>query len=227
MATQTAQSTQLNESISSTRLPSAQQIVTYYPTAKLDNPDPLHVKHYRAPYNINRRAKLSMFSSVLKQHNQILNYTVDKRFELVEKIEQACLNYTNEKAYDENIPLEWTNELYVYIYSITCAKISSNLSTTNTVNNKYLIQLIINNPDIIPDLPRYSSLDLYPEKYSELINKIEISKSVTHTVKKSVLYTCRRCYKKECTYVNIQNKSLDEGNSIYVTCANCGLEFFA
>ena len=35
-------------------------------------------------------------------------------------------------------------------------------------------------------------------------------------------YTCGRCFKKECTYYQLQTRSADEPMTTFVTCLNCG-----
>jgi transcription elongation factor S-II len=35
-------------------------------------------------------------------------------------------------------------------------------------------------------------------------------------------FTCTRCWKKECTYYEMQTRSADEPMTIFITCLNCG-----
>ena len=192
---------------------------------KLHNADPLDHKYFSSPYNVHRRAKLSMFSNVIKGHASIISMSIAERFNLIEKIERSCFNCTIAKATEENIPTKWNNTMFRYVYDVLCAKIASNLSTTNSVKNTYLLPAIIDGSIKISELPKMTSQELFPDKYKEIIIKLETSKNVKKTVKTSSMYRCRRCGKYECTIENRYNRSLDEGVNLTITCVACGNEW--
>jgi len=189
------------------------------------NSDPLLEKHYKEPYNIYRRAKLILLSSAFKHHDRFLQMQIPDRFLLIEKIERACLNFSIEKAKEYNIQTKWSVEMYQDLYSIICARIASNITQDNTVKNSYLANAIFDNQLKISDLPRLSSQELYPDKYREVIYKLEQSKNVQKTVRTTAMYKCRRCHKSECTIENRYNRSLDEGVNLTITCMSCGFEW--
>jgi len=194
---------------------------------KPTNQDQLLTKHYNKPYNVYRRAKLIMLSSVLKEHDVMLHMSINDRFELVEKIERGCFNYTITHTTEQNIPTSWKNDIFKDVYNSTCAKIYANLSTTNNVNNDYLLPCILENKINCNDLPKLTSQQLFPDKYKDVIVKLETSKNVQWTVKTSSMYRCRRCKKNECTIENRYNRSLDEGVNLTITCVACGNEWNA
>jgi DNA-directed RNA polymerase subunit M/transcription elongation factor TFIIS len=194
-----------------------------YPRNKPLNPDPLPIKYYSKPYNGFRRAKLILFNSVLKQHKEFM--ATSDHFSIVEKIERSCFNYTIEKAIELNVPTDWHDEYFQYLYSINCAKIASNIDLQNNVHNTYLAPAIIRGEIDIKALPRMTSQELFPEKYKSVLTKLEESKNVERTVKTTALYTCRRCKKAECIYENLYNRSLDEGVNLMITCMSCGLQW--
>ncbi len=191
------------------------------------NPDALPVKYYVNPYNGFRRAKLVLFSSVLREHKQYLDIKYDDRLLLVEKLERSCFNHMINKANIDNIPIKWDDERFRDIYHVLCAKISSNISQSGVVKNTYLPNAILSGMININDLPKMSSQDLFPDIYRDVISKIEKSKNVTQTVCTSSMYKCRRCHKNECTIENRYNRSLDEGVNLSVTCVACGYEWNA
>jgi DNA-directed RNA polymerase subunit M/transcription elongation factor TFIIS len=205
----------------------ASDTIEYYKVQVPDNSDPLPIKYYKKPYNTTRRSKLILFSSVLKQHMIFIDLALDKRFELIESIERACMNYTIDKSKELNVPSKWENEEFVFIYDTLCAKIAANIDQTNSVRNTYLTQKIISGEIDIPSLPKMSSQDLFPEKNKNVLRKLQESKNVERTIRTTAMYTCRRCKKSECTLENLYNRSLDEGVNLMVTCINCGLEWKA
>ncbi len=192
-----------------------------------ENSDPLPTDLYQNPYNIHRRAKFILLSSVFKQHSKFLEKSVQDRFALLKKIERSCYNYTFGKAQELNIPTKWNNPEFINIYTIVCAKIASNIDQTNSVRNTYLTDVIISGSINISNLPRMTSQELYPDKYRTVLQQLELSKNVSRTVRTTAMYTCRRCRKSECTYENLYNRSLDEGVNLIITCMSCGLEWKA
>lgn len=192
-----------------------------------ENSDPLPVKYYKTPYNVHRRAKFILLSSVFKQHSKFTDKSIDERFKLLETIERSCFNYTIDKAKENNIPTKWDNEDFQYIYIVVCSKIASNIDQTNSVKNTYLANSIFDGVVNITLLPKMTSQEMFPEKYKNVLSKLEMSKNVSRTVRTTAMYTCRRCKKSECTYENIYNRGLDEGVNLTITCMSCGLEFGA
>jgi transcription elongation factor S-II len=195
--------------------------------AKPENADPLPISLYQNPYNIHRRAKFILLSSVFKHHPKFLEKSIEYRFELLKKIERACYNYTIYKAQELNIPTKWSNEEFINIYTLICAKIASNIDQNNSVRNTYLATAIMDGSIDIQNLPKMTSQELYPDKYRSVLQQLELSKNVARTVRTTAMYTCRRCKKSECTYENLYNRSLDEGVNLIITCMSCGLEWKA
>lgn len=191
-------------------------------TQKPMNADPLPMKYYKHPYNYHRRARLIMFSSFLKQHANFIALSVESRFDIVEKIEKSCLQYCFDKTNEFNIPPKWSSDIFTDLYTSVCAKIGSNIDQYNSVKNPYLTNQILEGKVDIDKLPRMTSQELYPEKYKEVITKLEESKNVKKTIKASVMYRCRICKQNKCTVENRYNRSLDEGVNLTITCMNCG-----
>lgn len=199
------------------------------PTTELQEvkQSPLPIKFYEKPYNGTRRCKISVFDTCLSAFKSYTNMSVNDRFALVEKIERACHNATVSKANEENIQPLWENDLFRDVYHAICYKISSNIEAYGPVKNyKFAKDIIAGNLNI-SSLPKQTSQELYPEKYADVLNRIEKSKNVTHSVKTSVMYKCRRCFKSECIIENRYNRSLDEGVNLSVQCVSCGLQWNA
>ncbi len=179
-------------------------------------------KHYTPPYNSQRRAKLILFIFVFLQHDKFKNMTKDEKFALVERIERACFNYTIKKSMELNIPTKWDCDLFSDTYTIICAKISSNIDQTDDVKNPYLAGAILDGKINIQDLPRMTSQELDPDRYANVLQRIEVAKNIKQTVKTTSMYRCRRCHKTECISEPRYNRSLDEGINSTVHCVSCG-----
>ncbi len=188
---------------------------------------PLAAEFYDKKFNSIRRAKLSLFDKCLSAYLEYQSMTSPEKMNLIQKLERSCLNTTVLKAKEENIPPTWNNYLFQEIYHSICYKISSNLEADGIVKNPRLALDIIRGKLNIFILPRMSSQDLFPDKYAEIIEKIERSKNATHTVKTSAMYKCRRCFKTECTIDNRYSRSLDEGVMLEIQCRSCHLTWNA
>ncbi len=189
--------------------------------------DPLDILFYKKPYNVYRRAKIILFSSCLSEHECYSKLSRNDKNKLLKSLEKACCNYCITKANEDNIPTKWNNDLFKELYHSICAKISSNITQKNSVKNMYLISAILDKKIEIEKLPYMSSQELYPDKYKELLIKLEASKKVEQTIKTSSMYKCRRCHKNECTEENRYNRSLDEGVNLTITCMSCGYRWNA
>ena len=188
--------------------------------------EPLDIVFYQTEYNVIRRAKALLFITGFKEHEDNIKFIeLINLQKIILDIENACYNYTINKANEENIPADWSNDLFTEIYHATCAKIYSNISKKCGVSNDKLIYHIVGGKLDINRLPYMSSQEIFPEKYKELISKLEASKNVIRTIKTTSMYKCRRCHKNECTEENRYNRSLDEGVNLTITCMSCGYQW--
>jgi len=185
------------------------------------NYDPLELKHYNKPYSVQRRAKLMLISSVLREHDDFLKKSLDERFALVERIEKAIYKQLLADARIANIPTKWSNDLFVDLYTTITARIVSNLASWAGVGNDYLYSAILHGDITVEILPSATSMVLFPDKHRSIIDKLEASKQVKFTKKTSSMYWCRKCHKNQCTEENLYNRSLDEGVNLTITCVNC------
>lgn len=175
-------------------------------------------------YNTIRRMKVLQLATVLSEYSEFLNYTSEQQTNLLIKLERACYNYTIDKVNDLNIMSSWDDEMFCNIYHSICYKLTSNLEPSGLVGCTTLITKIFNNEDP-KKIITYKATDICPEKYKHIIQRIKTNQNISQTIKTSTLYKCGRCKENKCTIASIQNRSLDESNSILVTCVNCGYQF--
>lgn len=182
---------------------------------------PLDAMFYKKPYNKIRRAKLILFTSCLMQHKEYQLLPYQEKMKIIKNIERSCYNYVIDKSYEENIMTSWEVDLFCELYHSICYKISANLEKTGLVSNPNLTKAILSGNISIEQLPKLSSQDMYPQKYAEIIQRVEASKSVVQTLKTSAMYRCSKCKENKCTIENRYNRSLDEGVNLTITCLNC------
>lgn len=188
---------------------------------------PLHDMFYQPPYTRLRRAKLIMFGSSLRPYIKFKSMSDNERFEFLKNLERSCYNYTIDMAHSENVVSRWEDRNFCDIYHSVCYKLSVNLEPTGLVSNPTLAKNLLSNVINVATLPKMSSVDMFPQKYTKILRRIEASKNASQSVKTSTMYKCGRCYESRCTIENVQNRSLDETTGLRITCINCGNQFSA
>ncbi len=183
---------------------------------------PLTAEFYQTPYNQLRRSKIMLFISCFMNYSMYKNLKYSEQLAFVQKIEKSCLNTALEKAEQENIKTSWRNDLFCEIYHQICSKLASNIDKNNIVNNPTFAQLILNHGIPLQQLPRLSSQEIYPQKYTSIMYKLELSKNIQQTTRTSSMYRCGKCHKNQTHIENLYNRSLDEGVNLSITCINCG-----
>jgi DNA-directed RNA polymerase subunit M/transcription elongation factor TFIIS len=183
---------------------------------------PLPITCYKKPYNDVRRAKLVLFGSCFNEYPEFVKLTHKDKLTLIIKLERACFNTSINKANNDNIPTKWDVDMFVEIYHAICYKVSSNITKSGSVETPVLGSNVLNGSIDIVKVPYMTARELFPAKYVEIIDRLEMSKNVVCTVKTSTMYKCRRCHKNETTIENLYNRSLDEGVNLSVTCQACG-----
>jgi DNA-directed RNA polymerase subunit M/transcription elongation factor TFIIS len=207
--------------------PKEEEIINENFTELQETLEPLDIKYYIEPYNYTRRIAIQNFSRVLYQYEEFTAMPRAERVTLLDQLEKACYNYSIEVAYERSIMASWEVSLFIDIYSAVCYKISSNLDKGPLVANERLAQNILTRKINIEQLPYMKSIDMCPEKYTHILERLEVSKNVEQKVKTTTLFKCGKCKKNECTAENLYNRSFDEGTNLKVTCQNCGFSFTA
>ena len=182
---------------------------------------PLSGYFYSKQYNGLRRSKLMLFSSVLLDFDEFKALSFDDKNEILLKIERSCYNYSIEIANKNNIPRSWVELNFCYLYDSLCSKVSFNIEKNTIVKNDRFGLSIINNTIDVNKVSRMSSVEMFPEKYEKIQEKLLISKSISRTIKTSKLHTCSVCGMSETTEEKLYNRSLDEGVNFTITCLNC------
>jgi len=67
--------------------------------------------------------------------------------------------------------------------------------------------------------------DLYASKWKEAIERQKMIEKLQLEGNKSMAtdqFLCRKCFKRECTYYEMQTRSADEPMTIFINCLSCG-----
>lgn len=139
------------------------------------------------------------------------------------QMENSIYNFAVNTANKHYIFSDWDNQDYKIIYTNKAKSIICNLSDKFGVKNQDI-------PDVIK---KTEPLNLASKQYYELNptawrsiqeDKIKIEQMKKQAVQLNVtdMFKCMRCFKRNCTYFELQTKSADEPMTIFVTCLECG-----
>ena len=186
---------------------------------------PLPISCYSKDYNPLRRVKLIMFSECLNTTEQYRLTPYMRQFEIIDRLERSCLNEAISLCKTAGVDTIWTNARFVDSYHAITAKVAANIDAACSVNNIKLITDILNDQIALENIPSMSSVDLFPDKYTELHAKIERSAKATFSVTESKRYKCPKCRVNSCTLLSVQTRSLDEAATLKAACIACGFNW--
>lgn len=177
-----------------------------------------------------RKVVYNTFLKLLKSENK--NQKKPKRVSvkelrnMAELIEKGLYNRTIDTANEKHILKNWDNVIFKNLYKQISIAIYSNLNSESYIGNKRLFTRLIEK-----EFSPYSigfdigHTQMFPEIWKEIIDNKNKRDRFLYEVNKEMAtdaYSCGRCYKKECSYYQMQTRSADEPMTTFVTCLNCG-----
>lgn len=163
--------------------------------------------------------RIKTLESLTKIFTNILSD--DECYNLEYSIYKAVLNESEKK----HIIKDWTIVSFVQLYKMYVRRIIGNLSSSSYVNNTELIQRYKSKEVIFDEICNMDHYSLYQSKWNERIEHQKLIEKRQIEGNKSMatdLFLCTRCYKRECTYYEMQTRSADEPMTRFISCLNCG-----
>lgn len=140
-------------------------------------------------------------------------------------IEKGIYNETIEIATKQNISKNWNNNIFKNLYRNICIDIYTNLNPESYINNKRLINRLIEKEFEPFQIASMEYKQMFPEVWKDILDSKHKRDRYLYEVNTEMstdTYTCGRCGKKQCTYYQLQTRSADEPMTTFVTCLNCG-----
>jgi transcription elongation factor S-II len=103
--------------------------------------------------------------------------------------------------------------------------ISSNFSKDSYVGNKELFERFKNKEISFADIAKMDIYELLPSRWKEQFENQQVREKRQLEGNRSMatdIFLCTKCWKRECTYYEMQTRSADEPMTIFITCLNCG-----
>lgn len=183
----------------------------------------LPLSSYGEEYSKERRQVILTICEIMDKHEIFKELNRQKQRDIIMAIENSCYNKLKDKCSEEAIYKCWHNERFSYLYSLICGRVISNLDKDE--NNDYIIEAIVTNTIDVKQIGYMDSDSLNPSIRKQLLENINSRKNIKIKQKTTSLYTCRNCKMKNCSVRFQQMRSLDEGQSMILTCQNCGFRF--
>jgi DNA-directed RNA polymerase subunit M/transcription elongation factor TFIIS len=189
-------------------------------TAKYDPKDRLSTEEYSstAPTHPARINILNVIKKLFESEPHRL--TAQQQMD----IERAIFNGSVRMAEKKNIPMYWNDTVFMLLYMSRVRQIIGNLSPSSYIKNDELFESIKRGVSI-SELETMNSYEIFPSKwkaafeFQQIVEKRQLEGNKSMATDK---FTCGRCWKKECTYYEMQTRSADEPMTIFISCLNCG-----
>ncbi len=153
---------------------------------------------------------------------------IDREFnneKLSRKIEQQLYNATIELSKKKIIVRKWDNMIFKELYISKIRSFYSNISKDSYIKNPNFKDKIINGDININKLNKLSVYDIYPENWSDLLDKKIKRDKLKYEIKPQAMtdqFKCRKCGSRSCSYYEVQTRSADEPMTQFISCLDCG-----
>jgi DNA-directed RNA polymerase subunit M/transcription elongation factor TFIIS len=141
------------------------------------------------------------------------------------QLEQEIYKRTLLESESKHIIKDWSVKLFNSLYLSSIRKIVGNLDPTSYVGNKELLKRYKNKEVTLEEICSMDYYSLYQSKWKEAIERQKMIEKIQLEGNKSLAteqFLCTKCFKRECTYYEMQTRSADEPMTVFITCLNCG-----
>lgn len=169
-----------------------------------------------------------MFNStkdeIRNKHVHILNKELGSE-RLSRNIEKQLYNSAVNTAKDKCMVRKWSNPVFHKLYVSKIRSLYSNISNDSYIQNPDFKDRILSGKVKIEDINNLSVYDIYPENWSELLDKKIKRDKLKYEMKPQAMtdqFKCRKCGSRSCSYYEVQTRSADEPMTQFISCLDCG-----
>uniref|UniRef100_A0A6C0IEK2 TFIIS-type domain-containing protein n=1 Tax=viral metagenome TaxID=1070528 RepID=A0A6C0IEK2_9ZZZZ len=161
----------------------------------------------------------------MKMIDSIKSVLKDLDLNEIIELEQEIYKKTLLDSESKHIIKDWSVKLFNTLYLSNIRKIVGNLDPTSYVYNKELLKRYKNKEVTLEEICSMDYYSLYESKWKEAIERQKMIEKIQLEGNKSLAteqFLCTKCFKRECTYYEMQTRSADEPMTVFITCLNCG-----
>ena len=173
-------------------------------------------------YNESRRVRAKLLYCCLHTHTAFAELKKAAKLEILTNLESGIYNLTHDTAIEKGETRNWTNAKFSSIYNKLCFRIQTSLVSRYNSSAASLVGKMISgelNPRTVPTMT-IEQLNSHATKTIKNMVNIRRKQAVKETV--TTKYFCKRCKCRYATERAVQQRSLDEGMTIIITCKTDG-----
>lgn len=143
----------------------------------------------------------------------------------IRALERAIYNGTIASATERHIGKTWSHPPFIELYRMHAKHIAANFHPGSYVGNTELFQKFKDGTISIDELAFMDSYQLFEGRWRDNFVQQQAREKRQLEGNKAMAtdrFLCTRCWKRECTYYEMQTRSADEPMTIFITCLNCG-----
>jgi DNA-directed RNA polymerase subunit M/transcription elongation factor TFIIS len=140
-------------------------------------------------------------------------------------LERAIYNGAIHIARQRHIVRTWDYPLFMHLYRMHAHHVACNFHPDSYVKNTELYEGYQRGELTFESIAAMNTYELFPSRWRSMFEAQQIREKKQLEGNKDRAtdqFTCTRCWKKECTYYEMQTRSADEPMTIFITCLNCG-----
>lgn len=141
------------------------------------------------------------------------------------QLESIVYNSSLQEAHKKHITPHWKCQVFYYLYTMKMRSIVGNLIPTSYVKNDYLLSEIEGQSISVESLSTMNPYQMNNSLWKDYIHRRQQREKRQLEGNKAMAteqFLCKGCWKRECTYYEMQTRSADEPMTIFITCMNCG-----
>jgi transcription elongation factor S-II len=139
--------------------------------------------------------------------------------------ERCIYNGAIRSAAQRHVGKSWDHKPFVELYSRYAKHIASNFHPKSYVGNTGLYDRYKAGEVSFEDISEMDTYHLFEARWADSFHQQQIREKRQLEGNKAMAtdqFLCMRCFKRECTYYEMQTRSADEPMTIFITCLNCG-----
>jgi len=168
-------------------------------------------------YLVQRMAELNVDSS----NNKPPLLSMDE----IKDIEIGVFNSAIQYASQCGIPCSWGNSRFRAIYDHKARSAVGNIDPKSYICNETMLNKIQERRVLPHDVSLMPRGEVFPERWSSVIEmkaQRDVYISTATPIAMTDQYKCKRCKKRECSFIELQTRSCDEPATLFIQCVQCG-----